>query len=71
MIAQQPNFARIDGGRDRDRTCDPYHVKVVSRACASLLRIAQLPICLVSSPFSTGYGLRLLAPTCAKLLAVC
>jgi hypothetical protein len=19
----------IDGGRDRDRTCDPYHVKVV------------------------------------------
>jgi len=20
---------RRDGGRDRDRTCDPYHVKVV------------------------------------------
>jgi hypothetical protein len=20
---------RVDGGRDRDRTCDPYHVKVV------------------------------------------
>jgi hypothetical protein len=20
---------RKDGGRDRDRTCDPYHVKVV------------------------------------------
>ena len=19
----------LDGGRDRDRTCDPYHVKVV------------------------------------------
>ncbi len=29
MTEQQPNFAGIDGGRDRDRTCDPYHVKVV------------------------------------------
>ena len=31
MIARQPNFAGIDGGRDRDRTYDPYHVKVVDK----------------------------------------
>jgi hypothetical protein len=24
-----PQVFDIDGGRDRDRTCDPYHVKVV------------------------------------------
>ena len=24
-----PSFPAIVGGRDRDRTCDPYHVKVV------------------------------------------
>jgi hypothetical protein len=41
MIEQQPNFAGIDGGRDRDRTCDPYHVKVVSFACDCLLGIAR------------------------------
>jgi hypothetical protein len=32
----QPGTRRFielfDGGRDRDRTCDPYHVKVVSMA---------------------------------------
>jgi hypothetical protein len=41
MIEQQPNFARIDGGRDRDRTCDPYHVKVVLLACDRLLGIVR------------------------------
>ena len=24
-----PGSEGLDGGRDRDRTCDPYHVKVV------------------------------------------
>ena len=28
LIAPLPS-AVPDGGRDRDRTCDPYHVKVV------------------------------------------
>jgi hypothetical protein len=61
----------MDGGRDRDRTCDPYHVKVVSRACACLLGAAQLPNYLIFSLFYTGYRMRLLVPTCVKLLAIC
>jgi hypothetical protein len=26
---KEQQLCEIDGGRDRDRTCDPYHVKVV------------------------------------------
>jgi hypothetical protein len=26
---KEPIFSGSNGGRDRDRTCDPYHVKVV------------------------------------------
>ena len=28
-VSTNCEIARLDGGRDRDRTCDPYHVKVV------------------------------------------
>ena len=28
-IPETPRKQRVGGGRDRDRTCDPYHVKVV------------------------------------------
>ena len=27
--AKTLDFSGFNGGRDRDRTCDPYHVKVV------------------------------------------
>jgi hypothetical protein len=30
-----------NGGRDRDRTCDPYHVKVVSWTCERLVEVAR------------------------------
>src|SRR5262245_49141206 len=36
----------LDGGRDRDRTCDPYHVKINSGGCACLLafvRVCRIP----------------------------
>jgi hypothetical protein len=29
QVSITSRIARLDGGRDRDRTCDPYHVKVV------------------------------------------
>jgi hypothetical protein len=29
QVSTIPQMARLRGGRDRDRTCDPYHVKVV------------------------------------------
>jgi hypothetical protein len=29
MIPKNVEKSRKNGGRDRDRTCDPYHVKVV------------------------------------------
>jgi hypothetical protein len=30
-----------DGGRDRDRTCDPYHVKVELSICPELRRVSK------------------------------
>ena len=29
QVSTKCRIARLGGGRDRDRTCDPYHVKVV------------------------------------------
>jgi hypothetical protein len=29
----------LAGGRDRDRTCDPYHVKVGTTICNCLLEV--------------------------------
>ena len=39
-------FVGLDGGHDRDRTCDPYHVKVRALAIKSLFHRVFFPLLL-------------------------
>ena len=59
-----------NGGRDRDRTCDPYHVKVVPRVCTCLLKFAAITF-LVDKAFASHCGpLPSFATICAIPLAM-
>jgi hypothetical protein len=49
--------SKKSGGRDRDRTCDPYHVKVVPGVCTRLLAFAQRCFYVDNPSFSVA-GLR-------------
>jgi hypothetical protein len=49
----------FDGGRDRDRTCDPYHVKVLALAAITLNLRRFLP-------FRPSAAHVLPAPICAS-----
>jgi len=40
LVSYRLRVSEDSGGHDRDRTCDPYHVKVVPKHCNDLRPIA-------------------------------
>jgi hypothetical protein len=59
------------GGHDRDRTCDPYHVKVVPNLCSGLPAFVIARKNRERAAISCCYCLFPFGAACAELLAIC